>query len=88
MTGINGKCVMIHFRKERDGWTLDVSLKIFSKKTKNVFLSSLLCPDFQKSGIDPPRERERERKRKRKKAAQNRRLFASSFFLKESFNNT
>ena len=78
---------MIHFRKERERerererWMDTGRLSHFFKKTKNVFLSSLLCPDFQKSVIDPPRERERERerKRKRKKAAQNRRLFASSF---------
>ena len=75
---------MIHFRKERERererWMDTGRLSHFFKKTKkNVFLSSLLCPDFQKSVIDPPRERERERERKRKKAAQNRRLFASSF---------
>jgi len=79
---------------------MDVSLlkfSFFSKKPqkKNCFLSSLSCvPTFFKKApssssfiIDPIAEREREKERERK-AAQNRRLFASSFFLKESFNNT
>ena len=93
---------VIHVTKERESgerWT-SLSSKIlifFKKKTKrkkNCFLSSLSCvPTFFKKApsssfiIDPIAEREREKERERK-AAQNRRLFVSSFFLKESFNNT
>jgi len=88
-------------RESGERWT-SLSSKIlifFKKKTKRkknfCFLSSLSCvvPTFFKKApsssfiIDPIAEREREKERERK-AAQNRRLFASSFFLKESFNNT
>ena len=93
-------CVQRKERAERDGRLLSSKILIFfKKKTKRkknfCFLSSLSCvvPTFFKKApsssfiIDPIAEREREKERERK-AAQNRRLFASSFFLKESFNNT
>ena len=62
-------------------------LSHFFRKTKNVFLSSLLCPDFQKSVIDPPREREREREREKEKEKESGTKSSSLrliVFLKES----
>ena len=80
---------MIHFRKERERererWMDTGRLSHFFKKTKNVFLSSLLCPDFQKSVIDPPREREREReKEKEKESGTKSSSLRLIVFLKES----
>ena len=84
---------MIHFRKgrererERERWMDTGRLSHFFRKTKNVFLSSLLCPDFQKSVIDPPREREREREREKEKEKESGTKSSSLrliVFLKES----
>lgn len=94
--------MIIHFvihvyKGKRERREMDVSLSskilIFFKKTtkrkKNCV--SFVCPNFFQIKKAPSthhhskREREKERERK---TAQNRRLFASSFFLKESFNNT
>ena len=81
---------MIHFRKERERererWMDTGRLSHFFKKTKKkVFLSSLLCPDFQKSVIDPPREREREReKEKEKESGTKSSSLRLIVFLKES----
>ena len=55
----------------------------FKKTKKNVFLSSLLCPDFQKSFIDPPREREREREKEKESGTKSSSL-RLIVFLKES----
>ncbi len=78
---------MIHFRKERERererWMDTGRLSHFFKKTKNVFLSSLLCPDFQKSVIDPPREREREREKEKESDTKSSSL-RLIVFLKES----
>ena len=78
---------MIHFRKERERererWMDTGRLSHFFKKTKNVFLSSLLCPDFQKSVIDPPREREREREKEKESGTKSSSL-RLIVFLKES----